>query len=99
MKEINDRLQAMSSEMDDISGRLDEYKTGIKEQVHSILSLPPPPSFYKTPSPLPSRRLIVEPSSKTRSTSFAASELTSQTGQTGITTSLPSPPPLMTFDD
>lgn len=98
MKEINDRLQSMSSEMDDISGRLDEFKIGIKEQVHSILSSPPPRSLYKAPSPLP-RRLIVEPSGKTRSTSFAASELTSQTGQTGLTTSLPSPPPLITFDD
>ena len=99
MKEINDRLQNMSSEMDDMSGRLDEFKTGIKEQVHSILSLPPPPSLYRAPSPLPPRRLIVEPSGKTRSSSFAVSELTSQTGQTSLATSLPSPPPLMTFDD
>lgn len=47
MKELNEHTNDMSMEVDDMTTRLDELRVGIGEQVHSVLSVPPPPILYK----------------------------------------------------
>ncbi|XP_019850987.1 PREDICTED: rab5 GDP/GTP exchange factor-like [Amphimedon queenslandica] len=47
VEKINERLQEMSNETDVMMSRLDELKTGVREQVQSVLSGPPPQSLYK----------------------------------------------------
>ena len=50
MIELNDRLSEMISETANMSDRIDELKDGIKDQVHSILSSPPPRILFNRPS-------------------------------------------------
>ena len=52
MKELTDRMQLMVVEANELGEQIDSFKTGIREQVSSILSHPPPRSLYsKNTSP------------------------------------------------
>ena len=51
MKEASDRMQMMIVEANDFSVQIDSFKTGVREQVSSILSHPPPKSLYSRNTP------------------------------------------------
>lgn len=87
MAELNERLNEISNETDDMILRLDELKVGIRDQVTSVLSVPPPQTLYKK-SNSPNMGLAAVSSGHM---------MTSTTSQTGFKKE--SPPPLMTFDD
>jgi hypothetical protein len=47
MKELNRQLKKMTGEMDDLGRRIAESSRGVKEQVATILSMPPPRVLYQ----------------------------------------------------
>ncbi len=46
MKELTDHLQTMIEEVKDLDVKMREFRTGLRQQVDSILSAPPPRSLF-----------------------------------------------------
>lgn len=51
MGELTNHLQDMCAEIDILEDQITEFQVGVKQQVESILSRPPPRSLYKKTSP------------------------------------------------
>ena len=51
MKELTGQIQEMISEVDDLDHKIRESRHGLREQVSSILSVPPPRVLYQNQRP------------------------------------------------
>jgi len=114
MKELTDRMQMMVIDCNEMRSQMDEFQTGIKEQVESILRQPPPKSLYKSRNTAETKlhiRELYNIDTRTGSTGLATDIGTGITSLTGVPShgdtsqtqpeiSNPpnSPVPLMSFD-